>query len=185
MGQRFSTLRCEREEASNSDRPLDEQRRIVAEIEKQFSRLDEAVANLKRVSVNLKRYKTAVLRAAVTGELVDTRAATAGKSMAAQELGAELLARVSTVRAARNGLGAALIQSRSRLAQPISPYCRRVGYGQLRISYQTSSPREQRRQPICSWRAGAKFSFSKVYDLTFDGTLNRGYKPASCEPADA
>ena len=35
---------------------LDEQRRIVAEIEKQFSRLDEAVANLKRVKANLKRH---------------------------------------------------------------------------------------------------------------------------------
>ena len=34
---------------------FDEQRRIVAEIEKQFSRLDEAVANLKRVKANLKR----------------------------------------------------------------------------------------------------------------------------------
>ncbi len=32
--------------------PIDEQRRIVAEIEKQFSRLDEAVANLKRVKAN-------------------------------------------------------------------------------------------------------------------------------------
>ena len=49
--------------------PIDEQRRIVAEIEKQFSRLDEAVANLKRVKANLKRYKTAVLDAAVNGRL--------------------------------------------------------------------------------------------------------------------
>ncbi|MDD5004172.1 MAG: restriction endonuclease subunit S, partial [Acidithiobacillus sp.] len=32
--------------------PLDQQKRIVAEIEKQFSRLDEAVANLKRVKAN-------------------------------------------------------------------------------------------------------------------------------------
>ncbi|MBK8163558.1 MAG: restriction endonuclease subunit S [Gammaproteobacteria bacterium] len=50
--------------------PLDEQKRIVAEIEKQFSRLDEAVANLKRVKANLKRYKAAVLKAAVEGRLV-------------------------------------------------------------------------------------------------------------------
>ena len=50
---------------------LDEQHRIVAEIEKQFSRLDEAVANLKRVKANLKRYKAAVLKAAVEGELID------------------------------------------------------------------------------------------------------------------
>jgi len=33
---------------------------IVAEIEKQFSRLDEAVANLQRVKANLKRYKDSI-----------------------------------------------------------------------------------------------------------------------------
>ncbi|MBS0165295.1 MAG: hypothetical protein JSR29_04380 [Nitrospira sp.] len=45
-----------------------EQQRIVAEIEKQFSRLDEAVASLKRTKANLKRYKAAVLKAAVEGK---------------------------------------------------------------------------------------------------------------------
>ncbi len=54
--------------------PLDQQKRIVAEIEKQFSRLDEAVANLKRVKANLKRYKAAILKAAVEGRLVETEA---------------------------------------------------------------------------------------------------------------
>jgi type I restriction enzyme S subunit len=49
--------------------PLDEQRRIVAEIEQQFSRLDDAVANLQRVKANLKRYKASVLKAAVEGRL--------------------------------------------------------------------------------------------------------------------
>ena len=51
--------------------PLDQQQHIVAEIEKQFSRLDEAVANLKRVKANLKRYKAAVLKAAVEGKLTE------------------------------------------------------------------------------------------------------------------
>jgi type I restriction enzyme, S subunit len=51
--------------------PLDEQKTIVAEIEKQFSRLDEAVANLKRVKANLKRYKATVLKAAVEGKLTE------------------------------------------------------------------------------------------------------------------
>jgi type I restriction enzyme, S subunit len=51
--------------------PRDQQKRIVAEIEKQFSRLDEAVANLKRVKANLKRYKAAVLKAAVEGKLTE------------------------------------------------------------------------------------------------------------------
>ena len=52
--------------------PLKQQKLIVSEIEKQFSRLDEAVANLKRVKANLKRYKTAVLKAAVDGKLAPT-----------------------------------------------------------------------------------------------------------------
>ncbi len=51
---------------------LDEQRRIVAEIEKQLSRLDEVVANLKRVKATLKRYKAAILKVAVDGRLVPT-----------------------------------------------------------------------------------------------------------------
>ena len=52
--------------------PPEQQKSIVAEIEKQFSRLDEAVANLKRVKANLKRCKAAVLMAAVEGRLAPT-----------------------------------------------------------------------------------------------------------------
>ncbi|MGD9874995.1 MAG: restriction endonuclease subunit S [Kiritimatiellia bacterium] len=53
--------------------PLPEQRRIVAEIEKQFSRLEEGVGALKRVQANLKRYRAAVLKAACEGKLVPGR----------------------------------------------------------------------------------------------------------------
>ncbi len=51
--------------------PVNEQKRIVEEIEKQFARLDEAVENLKRVKANLKRYKASVLKAAVEGNLTE------------------------------------------------------------------------------------------------------------------
>ncbi len=51
--------------------PANEQKLIVAEIEKQFSRLDEAVAALKRIMANLKRYKASVLKAAVEGKLTE------------------------------------------------------------------------------------------------------------------
>ena len=54
--------------------PLPEQRRIVAEIEKQFTRLEAGVAALKRVQANLKRYRAAVLKAACEGRLVPTEA---------------------------------------------------------------------------------------------------------------
>ncbi|MDO8539759.1 MAG: restriction endonuclease subunit S [Opitutaceae bacterium] len=49
---------------------LSEQRRIVAEIEKQLTRLDAGVAALRRTQANLKRYRTAVLKAACEGGLV-------------------------------------------------------------------------------------------------------------------
>lgn len=50
--------------------PAAEQHRIVAEIEKQFSRLDAAVAALKRAQANLRRYRASVLKAAWEGRLV-------------------------------------------------------------------------------------------------------------------
>ena len=77
---------------------LDEQERIVAEIEEQFSRLDEAVANLKRVKANLKRYKAAVLKAAVEGRLVETEAELARREGRSYETGAHLLQRILETR---------------------------------------------------------------------------------------
>jgi type I restriction enzyme S subunit len=46
---------------------IEEQRRIVAEIEKQFTRLEAGVAVLRRVQANLKRYRAVVLKAACDG----------------------------------------------------------------------------------------------------------------------
>lgn len=74
--------------------PLEQQKRIVAEIEKQFSRLDEAVASLKRVKANLKRYQAAVLKAAVEGRLVETEAALARRQGRDFETGEQLLQRI-------------------------------------------------------------------------------------------
>ena len=90
--------------------PPEQQKRIVAEIEKQFSRLDEAVANLKRVKANLKRYKATVLKAAVEGRLVETEAELARKRTpsplagegggegASYETGTQLLQRILETR---------------------------------------------------------------------------------------
>ena len=49
--------------------PLPEQHRIVAEIKKQFTRLDAGVTALKRLQANLKRYRASVLKAACEGRL--------------------------------------------------------------------------------------------------------------------
>lgn len=50
--------------------PFCEQERIVAEIEKQFTRLAQAVTGLRRLQGNLARYKASVLKAACEGCLV-------------------------------------------------------------------------------------------------------------------
>ena len=73
---------------------MPEQLQIVAEIEKQFSRLDEAVANLQRVKANLKRYKAAILKAAVEGRLVETEANIARREGRNYETGEQLLQRI-------------------------------------------------------------------------------------------
>ena len=62
--------------------PLPEQRRIVAEIEKQFTRLEAGVAALRRVQANLKRYRAAVLKAACEGRLVPTKSTWPQKQIA-------------------------------------------------------------------------------------------------------
>ena len=78
--------------------PLAAQHEIVAEIEKQFSRLDEAVANLQRVKANLKRYKASVLKEAVEGRLVPTEAELARREGRSFETGEQLLHRILETR---------------------------------------------------------------------------------------
>ncbi len=78
--------------------PLDEQHQIVAEIEKQFTRLEAGIAALRRAQANLKRYRAAVLKAACEGRLVPTEAELACKEGHAYESADQLLARILTER---------------------------------------------------------------------------------------
>ena len=94
--------------------PLPEQRRIVGEIEKQFSRLEEGVGALRRVQANLKRYRAAVLKAACEGQLVPTEAELAKAKKRKFETGEELLARILAERR-KNGHG------RGKYKEPAAP----------------------------------------------------------------
>lgn len=78
--------------------PISDQRRIVAEIERQFTRLDAGVAGLDRVRANLKRYRAAVLKAACEGTLVPTEADLARAEGRDYETGDQLLERILTAR---------------------------------------------------------------------------------------
>ena len=81
--------------------PLADQHRIVAEIEKHFTRLDAAVAALKRAQANLKRYRAGVLKAACEGNLVPTEAELARAEGRDYEPAGRLLERILTERRAR------------------------------------------------------------------------------------
>lgn len=74
--------------------PVAEQRRIVAEIETQFTRLDAAVSTLERVQANLKRARASVLKAAVEGRLVPTEADLARAEGRSYEPASALLDRI-------------------------------------------------------------------------------------------
>jgi type I restriction enzyme S subunit len=77
--------------------PANEQRRIVAKIEELFSDLDAGVAALERVRAKLKRYRAAVLKAAVEGKLT----AEWRKKNRPKETGRKLLDRLSQERRRR------------------------------------------------------------------------------------
>jgi len=81
--------------------PEAEQKRMVAEIERQLTRLDAAVAALKRVQANLKRFRASVLKAACEGRLVATEAELSRADGRDYETGAQLLARILKERRAK------------------------------------------------------------------------------------
>ena len=98
-------------------RPLPEQRQIVAEIEKQFTRLEAGVTALRRVQANLKHYHAAVLKAACEGNLVPTEAElpkSASKAQKGFESGERLLKRILAERR-QHWTG------RGRYKEPVAP----------------------------------------------------------------
>ncbi|MBU2055066.1 MAG: restriction endonuclease subunit S [Proteobacteria bacterium] len=87
---------------------------IVAELEKQLTRLEAGVAALKRVQANLKRYRAAILKAACEGRLVPTEADLARKEGRSYETGDQLLARILTERRQK-------WQGRGKYKEPAAP----------------------------------------------------------------
>jgi len=81
--------------------PAAEQCRIADNTESYLTRLDNAVALLKRVEQNLKRYRASVLKAAVEGRLVPTEAELTRREGREYEPASELLKRILVERKAR------------------------------------------------------------------------------------
>ena len=98
--------------------PLPEQHRIVAEIEKQFTRLDASIAALKRVQANLKCYRASVLKSACEGRLVPTEAELARAKGRDYEPADRLLEHILAERRAR---WEAQENRRGKYKEPVSP----------------------------------------------------------------
>jgi type I restriction enzyme S subunit len=81
--------------------PIREQHRIVEEIESYFTRLDVAVASLRRAQARLQTYKTSLLKAACEGRLVPTEAELAKAEGRDYEHASVLLERVLAARRAK------------------------------------------------------------------------------------
>lgn len=98
--------------------PLPEQRRIVVEIEKQFTRLDASVDGLKRAQANLKRYRASVLKAACEGKLVPTEAELARAEGRDYEPADRLLERILVERRAQ---WESQERRRGKYKEPVAP----------------------------------------------------------------
>lgn len=123
---------------------LGEQRRIVAELERQFSRVDEAVANLKRVKAKLKRQTAAILSAAIGRELIGSAASAANTD--------------------RPEFAPAIDLSPGWSWASAAELCEVVASG--------STPK-----PDEMTSGTGEVPFIKVYNLTFDGSLDFTVKP--------
>lgn len=156
--------------------PTDQQATVVSEIEKQFSRLDEAVANLQRVKANLKRYKAAVLKAAVEGRLVETEATLARREGRNFETGELLLQRILEERRVKWA-------GKGKYKEPEPPLL--DGLNALPDGWAYATTEQMCEQiasgstpsPEAMFSGDGEVPFLKVYNLTFDGSLDFTVKP--------
>jgi type I restriction enzyme S subunit len=171
---------------------LAQQRRIVAEIEKQFTRLEAGVAALRRVQANLKRYRAAVLKAACEGRLVPTEAELTAKNAKSTKTKPASLSASSALSAVKNSgyeTGAQLLarilterrqnwQGRGQYKEPAAPDTAglpplpkgwtRATVGQLstRVQYGSSAKTSEDSTGVPVLRMGniqeGKFDFDKL-----------------------
>ena len=130
----------------------------MAEIEKQFTRLDASVVALKRVQVNLKRYRASLLKAACEGTLVPTEAELAQSEGRDYEPADRLLERILSKRRARWD---SQENRRGKYKEPVAPdtsdlpelpegwvWATVAQVAQIQGGIQKQPKRSSRRQPV-------------------------------------
>jgi type I restriction enzyme, S subunit len=169
--------------------PLNEQRRIVDAIESYLTRLDDAVRSFERVQAKLKAYRASVLRAAVEGRLVQTEAALARAEKRTYEPAEMLLARILKERRLRweeaelarfKAAGKTPKDGawRAKYREPATPDTSTLpnlpeGWCWARAEQLSAFITKGTTPANGGMTAGSgEIPFVKVYNLTFDATLN-------------
>jgi type I restriction enzyme, S subunit len=174
--------------------PRHEQRRIVEAIESYFTRFAAAVATLERVKANLKRYRASVLKAAVEGRLVPAEAEVARKEGRDYESGSVLLERIlkerrrrweATERAKLEAAGKAprndswtvkydapVALDTSTLPELPEGWCWASAEQISEFVTKGTTPSAEH-----LGQGKGDVPYVKVYNLTFDGTLNFDLNP--------
>jgi len=97
------------------------QEAIVAELDKQLSRLDETTNTLKAIQAKLKQARVSILKAAVEGRLVETEAELAQRQSRCFESGDQLLLRSLGEREVQHNAESSKGQRSRRYKNPSSP----------------------------------------------------------------
>ncbi len=153
--------------------PLHEQHRIVEAVESYLSRLDDAVATLERVQVNLRRYRASVLKAAVEGRLVPTEAELARAEGRDYEPASVLLDRTLAVRKVKHEEAQARGKRKKKYKPPVEPDTGDLstlpeGWAAARLDAIADVQLGQQRHPKYA-RSGTKIPYIRAANITWNG----------------
>ncbi|WP_128002599.1 restriction endonuclease subunit S [Piscinibacter defluvii] len=157
--------------------PLAEQKRIVSRIEELFSEIDEGERALERTQELLKRYRQSVLKAAITGALT---AAWRHARSSSDEPGEALLERMSGSTRHRRVKGDVQARPDDLTSLPILPdgwiWARAEAVCDFITKGTTPLASAMHSEPV-------GVPFIKVYNLTFDGSLDFTIDPTFVDAA--
>jgi type I restriction enzyme S subunit len=169
--------------------PAKEQRRILEAVDSYLTRLDDAVGSLDRAQAKLKAYRASVLKAAVEGRLVPTQAVLARAEKRAYESAKVLLAQILKERRRRwedtevaklkaNGKIPKNDKWKAKYDEPAAPDTSKLpklpeGWCWARSEQVSEFVTKGTTPNMDQMTAGVgEVPYIKVYNMTFDGTLD-------------
>lgn len=175
--------------------PLPEQCRVVEALDSYLSRLDAAQSALERVQTNLERLRASVLQAAVEGRLVPTEAELASEQGRDYEPASALLERILIERRQRwegaelakmraKGKKPKNVKWKAKYKEPVAPDTSELSelpegwcWARADTLGNVESGTTPKKGRFVAERENDGVPFIKVYNLTFDGSLDFAHNP--------